>query len=183
MDSKTREFYPGSGVPFITTSAHSDVAPVHYFDMPREEYCAGMLTGMQGVYRLMFAIEKSPLINITGRSDEDEEGLFRSVVEDAISVLGEGVDEEIGRRGAAVGFLTSMSRMLRDHAKGKSWRESMMDEIADANTFALSEYESVVMRNTDLIDAVSTVAERQMQKTRKASRAPTKITRTAGVTA
>jgi hypothetical protein len=158
MDSKTREFYPGAGLPFITTSATDEMASVNYFDVPKLTYTNGLTTGMRAVYQTLFAIESGPLTTCRGNSYEDEDNLFRSVIEEVVSAAGESELLEIGRRGAAIGFLISLSRLLRDHALGRTWRETMMDEIADANNYELSLYESTLKRNADLLKAVTPVA-------------------------
>ncbi|WP_322470261.1 hypothetical protein SOM08_06045 [Hydrogenophaga sp. SNF1] len=169
MDSKTRECYPGAGLPFITTAASSDTAPINHFDVQRQEYCDGLTTGMHAVYRLMFAIETGPLKDFGGEVAEDEDELFRYVVEDVIKAMVDGIDD---RRGAAVGFLCAMSRLLRDHAMGKPWRESMMDAIADDNNFALGEYESSLKRNADLVKAVTPAQPVSLAVAPKATKKP-----------
>lgn len=158
MDSKTREYYPGAGLPFITTTADNDFAPINHFNVPKKTYTAGFTTGMHAVYKVLFAIEAGSLTNFNGRYEEEEDGLLRDVIKDVMKAAEEYSPDGYDRRGAAIGFLCSLSRVFRDHARGKTWRETLMDDIADNNTYELSVYESALKSNADLLKAVTPVA-------------------------
>lgn len=176
MDSKTREFYPGAGLPFITTAKDSDFAQINHFDVKREAYTAGVVTGMHTVYQLLFAVESGPLINFKGETEEEADNLIRSVIEDVAAASKEQSPNDFDRKGASIGFLISLGRVLRDHAVGRTWRDTMMDDIADANTYELSLYESALMRNADLVKAVTPAQPADRPTATKKPRAVKRVT-------
>lgn len=168
MDSKTREYFPGAGLPFITTAADSDFAQINFFDVKRESYIDGLTTGMHAFYRLMFAVESGSLKNFKGETEQDFDEMFKSAVSEAFSASNNEDEGEFTRRGAAIGFLYSVGKSLRDYAMGRAWRDTMLDEVHDANVYELSVYESSLKKNADLVQAVARPAT-EVQLPAKAS--------------
>jgi hypothetical protein len=157
MDSTT-ELYPGEGLPFITV-ATDDSGPINYLDVRADTYCKGLDEGMRAAYRLMCAREKGVLTTHTGEVDDDLDGTLRYAIEFAAKVLGQAggrADNEV--RGAAVGFLSAVTRMLGDLAMSGAWRTTMMKDVADTNNFNRIEFEGHLASNARLVEDVTASA-------------------------
>ncbi|MDP3164394.1 MAG: hypothetical protein Q8N06_02905 [Hydrogenophaga sp.] len=151
--NSTIEFYPGEDLPFITIPSGDRLgAPINYLDVHVSTYCEGVDSGMRAAYRLMFACERGVLTTYRGERDEDLDETVRAAIEFAANELAKPDDRaDDGVRGAAVGFLGSVARMLGDLAQCGVWRMTMMKDIADTDNYNRTEFEGQLAANATLV--------------------------------
>lgn len=154
--NSTTELYPGEGLSFITIPSANKTGPINYLDVRDGTYCEGLDSGMRAAYRLMFAREKGVLTTYSGEPDDDLDGTLRAATEFAANELTRrnGLVND-GTRGAAVGFLHAVARMLGDLALSGAWRMTMLKDVADTDNYNRTEFEGQLADNAKLVEDVT----------------------------
>lgn len=138
-------------VSFITGEPNRDQWPgfnnVNYFDAPSESHGDGCVTGSQFFIEMIGEIAR----NGAGKSD------FQDVLETAASVASLEHSDELGRRGAAIGFIESLCQLVCKACTPEFVAQFATEQLKSHEDSLLDDLELMRARNADLLDTLPTI--------------------------
>ena len=131
---------PFPDLPFITVAGGPNRAVCDYFDVPAEDYGEGNQTGIKAAWQFMQALAQQP-------EDDVLEEFLPSILESVISAQEQ--TATYSQQGAAVGFMTALSKMLAFAAKNSSWAAEMDKVLHLEERCALTRFQEGTEANND----------------------------------
>lgn len=131
---------------------------LNYFDVPDEEYCAGCRTGQMAFFDALIAAKETDVCYV-----EDIAGAAQAIMGDSKNK----VELHASKRGAAVGFLSTMGDAMQAFARGVTVEQFMQSALELEQSCGEVDVKEAQLDAARRVQAVAEASRRLMAATPK----------------